>query len=185
MKKILIAIILAFTLITSLTACGGGEETTLSGMVVSVNGTVISLVEMDSSTGFMDSTAGKRPEVPEGMEPTRSFEGFDGTFPDGETMPQPPEGMTMPEGGEMPDFADKNGSMRPGFGPFGEDTEATELDFGNARISVEIDEGKATGSMDDIVPGTYVTITMNENGEITNVLVSSRTGFNGGRRPQN
>ena len=73
----------------SLTACGAGEETTLTGMVVSVDGTVISLMEMD------------------------------------------------------------------------------------------------TGSMDDIKAGTFVTLTVNGKGKVTNVLVSSQSFFGGGHRTTN
>ena len=73
------------------------------------------------------------------------------------------------------------GGMRPGFGNFGEDMETTDVDLADAHISVEIDGGKASGSMDDIQAGTFVTITMNGKGEVTNVLVSSMSGFGSGR----
>lgn len=191
MKRKIIAIMMTLVLAVTLAACGGGEETTLTGMVVSVDGTVISLAEMDASNmGGRDFAEGERPEMPEGME------SFDGTLPEGETFPQrekgempegmtPPEDMTMPENGEMPDFGDKNGGMRPGFGNFGEDMETTDVDIANAHLSVEIDGGKASGSMENLVPGAFVTITMNGKGEVTNVLVSSQTGFDRGRRPTN
>ena len=198
MKKKLVAIFVALVMTMALAACGAGEETTLTGMVVSVDGTVISLMEMDAD---MDFAGGERPELPEGMEGFGGFDPgeFDGTLPEGETFPQwgdgerpempegmePPEGMTMPENGEMPDFGGENGGMRPGFGNFSEDMETTDVDIANAHISVEIDGGKASGSMDDIKAGTFVTITMNGNGEVTNVLVSAQSGFGGGRRPTN
>ena len=201
MKKKLVAIFLALVMTISLAACGAGKETTLTGMVVSVDGTVISLVEMD--TGNMvgrDFTDGKRPEMPEGMEGFGGFDPgeFDGTLPEGETFPQwgegempempegmePPEGMTMPENGQMPDFGGENGSMGPGFGNSGADMETTDVDIADAHISVEIDGGKASGSMDDIKAGTFVTITMNGKGEVTHVLVSSQSSF-GGRFPSN
>lgn len=87
MKRKLIAFLTVLALAVTLVACGGGEETTVTGMVVAVEGTVISLVEMDMDN--MDFAGGERPEMPEGME---GFEGFDpGSF-DG----------TMPEGGEFP-----------------------------------------------------------------------------------
>lgn len=198
MKRKFIAILMTIVLAVTLAACGGGEETTLTGMVVSVDGTVISLVEMDASNmGGRDFAEGERPEMPEGMEGFAGFNPneFDGTLPEGETFPQwgegempegmkPPEGMTMPENGEMPDFGGENGGMRPGFGNFGEDMETTDVDIANAHISVEIDGGKASGSMNDIKAGTFVTITMNGKGEATYVLVSSMEGF-GGRRPAN
>ena len=150
--------------------------------------------------GGRDFTKSERPQMPEGMEGFGGFtpDEFDGTLPEGETFPQwgegempempegmePPEGMTMPENGEMPDFNGENGGMRPGFGNFGEDMETTDVDIANAHISVEIDGGKASGSMNDIKAGTFVTITMNGKGEATYVLVSSMEGF-GGRRPAN
>ena len=193
MKKKLVAIFVAFVLTISLAACGAGKETTLTGMVVSVDGTVISLMEMDTSNmGGKDFAGGERPEMPEGMEGFENFnpEDFDGTMPEGGNFPQRgegerpemPEGMTPPEDGQMPDFGGENGGMRPGFGNFGENTETKDVDIANAHISVEIDGGKASGSMDDIKAGTFVTITMNGKGEVTNVLVSSQSGF-GGRFP--
>ena len=172
MKKKLVAILIAFVMTISLAACGAGEETTLTGMVVSVDGTVISLMEMDTSNmGGKDFAGGERPEMPEGMTP--------------------PEGMTMPEDGSMPDFGGGmpnfggNGGMGAGFENFASDAETKDVDIGDAHISVEIDGGKASGSMDDIKAGTFVTITMNGKGEVTNVLVSSQSFFGGGRRPTN
>ena len=154
---------MVFVLAVTLAACGEGEETTLTGMVVSVDGTVISLVEMDAEN-MGNFTEGERPEMPEGMEnfDPEQFEGM-----------TPPDGMTMPENGEMPDFSGEEGGMRPGFGNFGEDMETRDVDIADAHISVEIEGGKASGTMDDIQAGTFVTITMNGKGEVTNVLVSS------------
>lgn len=74
MKRKIIAILMVFALSASLVACGEEEETTITGMVVSVDGTVISLVEMD--TGKMsgrDFEEGERPEMPEDVE---GFGGF-------------------------------------------------------------------------------------------------------------
>lgn len=205
MKKKLVAIFVAFVLTMSLAACGAGEETTLTGMVVSVDGTVISLMEMDAENmSGKDFAEGERPSMPEGMEGMEGFQGFgdfnpedfEGTFPEDGSFPQwgdgempegmePPEGMTPPEDGEMPDFSEENGGMRPGFGNLGEDMETKEVDIAGAHISVEIDGGKASGSMEDIKEGTFVTITVNSKGEVTNVLVSSQSGFGGGRRSAN
>lgn len=188
---------MVFALSASLVACGEEEETTITGMVVSVDGTVISLVEMDTGNmGGRDFAGGERLEMPEGMEGFNP-DVFNGTLPEGETFPQwgegempempegmePPEGMTMPENGEIPDFDGENGGMRPGFGNLGEDMETTDVDIASAHISLEIDEGKASGSMDDIKAGSFVTITMNSKGEVTNVLVSSTARFGGGSRP--
>ena len=194
MKQKIIAILMTVVMALSLAACGGGEETTLTGMVVTVEGTVISLMER----GNLNSEGGERPERPEGMESTGDFNPgkYGGTLPEGETFPpggegempempdgmEPPEGMTMPADGEMPDFGGENGGMRPGFGNFGENMETKDVDIGDAHISVEIDGGKASGSLEDIQAGTFVTITMNAKGEVTNVLVSLQTGFGGGRR---
>ena len=199
MKRKFIAIMMTLLLAATLAACGRGKETTLTGMVLSMDGTVISLVEMNAGNmGGKDFAEGERPEMPEDMEGFGGFnpEAFDGTLPEGETFPQwgagemperpegmePPEDMTMPENGEMPDFGGENGGMRPGFGNFGENMETKDVDIANAHISVEIDGGKAAGSMDDIKAGAFVTITINGKGEVTNVLVSSMASF-GGRAP--
>ena len=195
MIRKIMGILMALVLAVALTACGGEEETTLSGMVVSLEGTVVSLVEME---GTMDFAEGERPEMPEGMEGFEGFdpEAFEGTFPAGENFPQwgegempegmtppedmtVPEGMTMPENGEMPDFGGENGGMRPGFSNFAEDMETKDVDIANAHISLEIDGGKASGTLEDVVPGAFVTITVNGKGEATYVLVSAQSGFGG------
>lgn len=209
MKRKVLAILLAFVLAFPLTACGAGEETTLTGMVVSVDGTVISLMEMDANRKAGDAADRERPQMPEGMEGFGNFDpgsfdpgsfdpgSFEGAFPqggegnmpqrpegmtppEGMTMPEDmtiPEGMTMPEDGQMPNF----GGMGGGFGGFDSDAQTKQLDIGSAHISVEIDGGKASGSISDIRPGTFVTVTLNGKGEVTNVLVSARSGFSGGR----
>ena len=194
MKEKLVAIVVVFIMAVSLAACSAGEETTLTGMVVSVDGTVISLMEMDTSNmGGKDFAGGERPEMPEGVEGFEGFgdfnpEDFEGVAPEGGNFPQwgegempempegmeLPEGMTMPEDGQMPDFGSMGGM---GFGNFDSDAETKNVDIGDAHISVEIDGGKASGSMSDIEAGTFVTITMNGKGEVTNVLVSSRSSF--------
>lgn len=194
MKQKLVAALAAFVLTITLSACGAGKETTLTGMVVGLDGTVISLMEMDTgNVGGKDFAGVERSELPEGMEDFQSFgdfspEDFEGTLPEGGSFPQwgdgempempegmtPPEGMTAPENGQMPDF----GSMGSANFDFGAET--TDVDIGNAHISVEIDGGKASGSMDDIKEGTFVTVTVNGKGEATNVLVSSMSGFGRG-----
>ena len=186
MKKQLTLILAALLLASSMTACGKEENTTLTGMVMSVDGTVISLVEMDSSNmGGMDFSGGERPQMPEGMEGFGGFESFEGfgdfnpedfsgSFPQwgsGE-MPEMPEGMEIPEGMTMPGFG---GGMDFDFESIVSDAETKTVDIGDAHISVEIDGGKASGSLEDIQAGTFVTITMNGKGEVTNVLVSTRS----------
>ena len=193
MKKKLVAIFVALVMTIFLAACGAEEETTLTGRVVSVDGTVISLVEMDEgSMGSMNFAEGERPEMPDGVEGFDPGQ-FEGTLPEGETFPQwgagempempgemeLPEGMTIPENGEMPDFGGEMVGMGPGFGNFGEDMETKNVDIADAHISVEIDGGKASGSMDDIKAGTFVTITLNSKGEATYVLVSAQSFFGG------
>ena len=203
MKKKWMAMLLAGILLVSLAACGAGEETTLTGMIVAVDGTKVTLMEMDMSA-MGSGNGGQAPQMPGGMEGFQGFgefnpEDFAGAFPEGGNFPQwgsgempegmtPPEGMTIPEGmtppegATMPDFSEGKGGMGSAFGNFAEDAETKELDIGEAHISVEIDGGKASGSMDDIQPGTFVTVTMNGKGKVTNVLVSSMSGF-GNRRP--
>ena len=218
MKKKLVAIVVALVMILSLVACGAGEETTVTGMVVAVDGTVISLVQMDADEmGSMDFAQGERPQMQGGMEGFQGFEGFDpesmegfdpesfegfdpenfeGSIPEGENFPQRgdgempggmtppegmelPEGMTMPENGQMPGFDGEDGAMGFNFGNFSEDMETKDIDIADAHISVEIDGGKASGSMEDIRAGTFVTVTLNRKGEATYVLVSSQSFFGG------
>ena len=192
MTRKIIAVFAALLLMLTFAACGEEEaETTLTGMVVSVDGTTISLMEMEENMGGANLGGGSgsesgRPQMPEGMEGFEGFENLDpenfqgfgsfdpenfqGSMPEGMTMPG---GMTMPQGGQMPDFGDMDLEDYIG------DGETTTVDVGDAHISVEIDGGKASGSMEDIKAGAFVTVTMNGKGEVTNVLVSSRSGFSG------
>ena len=222
MKRKIIAVLLTLVLVLSLAACGDEEkETTLSGMVVSVEGNVLSLVEMSGSMedmdlgGFSGEFDGTMPEafegnIPEGFDGTMP-EGFEGGFPGG--MPEDfdgtmPEGFdgTMPEGfeGEFPEGfeggfpggrpEDSDGTLPEGetypqrgeggmpggmMGAFGSDAETTQVDVSNAHISVEIDGGKASGTLEDLQPGSFVTVTLNARGEATYVLVSEGFSFGG------
>ena len=187
MKK-WIAMAMIFAMILTLAACGGGEETTVSGMVMGVDGTVISLIQMDSQMQggfgggrFPVGENGEMPTRPEGME---------------DFNPEDMEDFTRPEGMEDFNFEDFNPEDMPeGFGPggFGEGeppekpaegempemAEATTIDIANAHISVEIEGGKESGSMENIVPGAVVTVTLSPRGEATYVLVSQSMGFGG------
>ena len=213
MKRIL-ALLLAITVIAAFAACEKKENTatttTVTGMIVSIDGTVISLWETDGNT--MNFSGENMPSMPEGMENFPGAfpaEGFEGSFPEGMTPPQwdgenmpsdfpengefpgvgkfpgdgefPefPEDATFPEMGQFGDF----GGMSGDFSEFVSDADTKSIDIGNAHISVEIDGGKATGSLEDLTPGSFVTITMDATGKVTNVLVSSRSGFNRGQRP--
>lgn len=203
MTRKIIAVFAALLLLFTFAACGEEEgETTLTGMVVSVDGTTVSLMEMEGTMGGMNLGSGSesgRPQMPEGMEGFEGFENFDpenfegldgfkpedfqGSMPEGGSFPQwdgeLPEGMTMPQGGQMPDLGDMELEDYLG------DGETTTVDVGDAHISVEIDGGKASGSIEDIKAGTFITVTMNGKGEVTNVLVSSQSGFGGNRQPAN
>ena len=83
----------------------------------------------------------------------------------------------------MPGFG---GGMGGGFENFAFDAETRELEIGDAHISLEIEGGKATGSMEDIQPGAFVTVTLNSKGKVTNMLVSPQSfSFVGGRNVEN
>ena len=144
MKQKMMAMLVAFVMAISLAACGAGEETTLTGMVVSVDGSVISLMEMDTGNmGSQDFAQSQRPQMPGGFQDFGNFNPEDFTMPEGGNMPQwgggempedftmpenfaMPEGMTIPEGmegmmpgiGGMPNFGG-NGGM-PSFGGNGD-----------------------------------------------------------------
>ena len=207
MKQKILAMICILALTVAMTACGAEKETTVTGMVTAIDGSVITLVEMDMDSSGRDFNKGERPANMEG------FEGFDGTFPEGEEfqpwgdgempefqegeMPQRPENGERPEmptgeNGEMPQMPtgedgemqwpgfDGEGGMSSGFDSSAFEGETTQIDIGSAHISVEIDGGKAGGSLEDITTGSFVTITKNSKGEVTNVLVSQGFGGMGG-----
>lgn len=175
MKKIL-AFAFAFALLFVLAACGedSGEETAVSGMVVSVEGTVIQLMDTGNmgnrgQNGDSGEGDGQRPSMPENWnsEDFTMPEGFDPeNFPGG----QRPEGESRPQNGERANFGG-NFNM--------EGVETQSIDIANARVAKELDGGKETASLSDIQPGTMVTITLNSKGEATYVLITS-TGFSGG-----
>lgn len=196
MKKRILLVLCALLLVLTMTACGSNKETTLTGMVVSVEGTTVSLMEFSEDMmerpaegempdmenfqgfgGFDPSQFGGEGFDPENFDPENfdpenfGGEGFDpGNFDpenfDG-TMPEMPEGAEMPAEGQMPNFTENF------------EGESTTVDIADAHISVEIDGGKAGGSMEDIKVGSMLTVTMNGKGEVTNVLVSSSFGFGG------
>lgn len=182
MKNKILAAICALGMLLSMAGCGDGEETTTTAMVTAVEGTVVTLREMNRE--FSQRPEGERQQRPEGEmqerpegERPQDQEGFDpeqfgGTMPsfDG-TMPEEFEGTRPTRGdgeGERPAFQMPEGSG-----------ETVTVDLAKTHISVEIDGGKATGSMEDIKVGSFLTITKNAKGEVTNVLVSSRSGFGG------
>ena len=174
-KMKLLTAICTIALILSAAGCGGEQETTFTGVVVSVEGSVVSLIKMDNQNGAIFS--GERPTGEMGERPTGEM----GERPTGERPQRPNQGEGGETGerptGEMPERpTDGETPEFKGFG--GENSEAVELDLKNAHISVEIDEGKASGTMDDVTKGSFVTVTLNKKGEVTNVLVSSRSlGF--------
>lgn len=196
MKRKILTFLCALALVLCLVGCGeeAGETATLTGIVMSVDGTVITLMEVDSGDRDMSQRPtmpeGEIPSMPEGEMPSMpegafkdfdgtvpegGFEGFDGTVPEGETPPKPEDGFegfdgTLPEGATMPSG---------GRGSRDFSGEGTQVDLANAHITVEFDGGKATGSMEDVTAGAYVTVTLNSRGEATNLLVSESTGFGG------
>ena len=182
MKK-WIAVVAILAMILTLTACGGGEETTVTGMVMSVKGTTISLMEMGGDFGgrMPMGEKGEMPTRPEGMEDLTMPENVeDFTAPEGmEDFTRPenfdPEKMKEFGEGEGPQMP-PNGEM-PGRENFGDMGEATTLNLAEAHISIEIDGGKESGTMENIVPGTLITVTIDGKGNATYVLVSQSFGF--------
>ena len=199
MKSKLISIFCIISLILCALGCGASEEsTTVTGIVVSVDGTVVSVRTMGSRgqngengqrgqrpTGEMpERPTGEMSERPDGEGfPGRPFDGEMSERPDGEGFPGRPSDGEMPDRpiGESPERPTGEEERNlPSFG--GANTEAESYDLAAAHISVEIDEGKASGTMEDIKEGTIVTLTLNKKGQVTQVLVSSRTLFGFGNR---
>lgn len=183
MKRKGLALLLTVILLLVLTACGKKEETTVRGMVTAVEGTVVSIVEMGGNRGDMDFEKGERPE------------GFDGTMPNGEDFPQWDENGEMPlfegwdgqtpptdEDGQLQKPSGDSGDEFPKMGNMMENMETTQVDIGDAHISVEADGVKAGGTLEDIKAGVFVIITKNGKGKVTNVLVTEMSGFGGGFR---
>ena len=148
MKRKWIALVCVLALMLCLTACGEEETVSVTGMVVSVDGTVVTLMEMDQENMNF-----------RGME--------DGQMP------------SMPEGGEMPDFSGSFVGMMGSMGGINFDGKTQQIDIGDARIGVEIEGGKESGSLDDLAPGAFVTVTMTAKGKVTFVLVTSTSGMTG------
>ena len=177
----------ALLLLAAVLLCGCGEkepeETTLSGMVVSLEGTTLSLVAMDSGSLPSRGDGSERPTMPEGeTRPQGGFGGERPTLPEGETMPeggfrgQWAEGQrpTMPEGETRPDRENNRGQ-----GNF-EDMETTQIDIADAHITLEKDEGNASGTLEDLTRGSFVTVTLKD-GKATRVVVTQNS-FGGGNR---
>ena len=161
MKKVMTGIVF-LAMVLALTACGESDESaTLSGIVISVDGTNVTLMEMADI-----SANGERPDMPQGGE---SFD--PGSF--GGNMPGNFDPENMPEGFERGDFDPDN--MPEGFtdGARLPEGETIEIDIADAHISVEVDGVREGGSLDSLRPGASVTITLDKKGRATNVLVSS------------
>lgn len=203
MKYKICALLCVLAMVLSMTGCGEETQTTITGIVTAVDGTVITLQQFDaemtegsfeefgggrgSDRGEFDGTMPKgmeRPEMPEdGTMPEMPEDGTMPEMPEGMEMPEMPEGMERPEmptgeDGQLAELPTGEGGRMQNFGTQGE---STTVDLANAHISVEIEDGKATGSMEDITVGTFLTITLNEKGEAVNVVVSVSSGFS--RRP--
>ena len=97
------------------------------------------------------------------------------TFPEGQ-MPTFPEGEmpTMPEGGFGNRGENGGGNWQGGDSQI----ETTTIDIADAHITLEIEGGKATGSLEDITRGAFVTITLVD-GKATRVVVAQNSGFSG------
>ena len=188
MKRMIISWICLLAMAASLAGCSqeAAEEatTTLTGIVTAVEGTVITVQEMGSGRTNRVEPEGERPSMPQG--------GFSGTLPEGATLPESgfggtlPEGATMPEGGfggKRPDGNPLPGDSFDGTRPEGDQRglrgEGTQIDLANAHITVEFDGGKATGTMEDIAPGAFVTVTLDSSGTATNLVVAESSGFGG------
>lgn len=201
MKRAMTAILCIAALVLSMAACSEKEDTTttMTGIVVSVEGTTVTLRQYDGNNngGNRGNSQVQRPSRDENAQrPEGDFTRPEGDFTmpeDGFTRPEGdftrPEGdFTMPEGGfdgQRPDVAQRPTmpeGENPGFGNFGGDQgEATTVDLKNAHISIQDGDIKAAGSISDIKAGSFLTITLNSSGEATEVLVGSMGGFGGGR----
>ena len=164
MKKVMTGIVL-LAMMLELAACAKSEAVTVSGIVMSVDGTKVALMEMTDI-----SARGEHPDMPQGGE------NFDpGSF--GSNMPENFDPENMPEGFERGDFDPEN--MPEGFtdGAKLPEGETIEIDIADAHISVEVDGVREGGSLDSLRPGASVTITLDKKGKATSVIVSTMSEF--------
>ncbi len=157
-KSLWLAILLIAAVL--LAACTKETESTVSGMVVMKEGTVIYLLESNSvnTTESLPTEDGEA-----GSEPSR---------PDMDFNPEDADGSRPSRSGKNfnPDNADRSGKNRPDRN-FNID-ELTKIDISEAHISIEIDEGKEAGTIDDVKEGSRVTIVLKGEKPVT-VLVSA------------
>lgn len=184
MKRKLIALLCLTALVLSVAGCSEKEDTTstVTGIVVSIEGTVVTLRQFDRNTTGNSNrdNAQQRPSRDENWQrPEGDFTRPEGDF----TMPE--EDFTRPEVGKRPEEGQRPTmpeGERPSFGNFGDDQgETTTADLKNAHISIQDGDIKAAGSIDDIKAGSFLTVTVNSKGEATEVLVASMRGFGGSR----
>lgn len=187
MKRVLCAVLVACMLSVLLCACDKEEkkQTTVTGMVVSLDGTVLTLREMDMAQGGGSGNFpfgnGQMPGNMEGFEDFEGFEGFEGGFPgfgEGGQIPSMPEGETMPN---MEDFDPENmpdrgsfleGMERPNMEDFAGEGETKTVDISDAHISVQRDGVKESGNISDVTVGSFVTVTLDNKEKASNVLVT-------------
>lgn len=170
-KSLLLTLLLVVSILLS--ACAKETESTVSGMVVKKEGTVIYLLEFNSINISESRPTG---DDPEGSRPSRPDKDTDGSRP------------SRPEGDFNPDDTDGSRPSRPDREFNTDESQLTKLDIADAHISIEIDEGKEAGTIDDIKEGSRVTITL-KGDKPTNVLISSNSrngkGFGKGNREHN
>lgn len=166
MKK-WIAIVALLAMMLTLAACSG-KDATITGMVMSVDGAVITLME----TGELGERPpmgqnGAMPNPPAGMEGATPPEGMEGAMMPGSFDPEKMEGNAEGQNPQRPPM----GQM-----PDGKMGEMITLDFTNAHISIEIQNGKESGTIADLTPGMMVTVTVDGKGNATYVLVRQPAG---------
>lgn len=139
----------------------------------------VTAIDGNTITGDLGTFAVRpRGERPEGAEmPEDGGRPEDGEMPEGESL----EVSEMPEG-ERPE----GGMPGGGFQATGESTTFVIED--TATITVQAMQESQPGSLEDIVVGSMLVVTMDENDVVTSVVVRNFTpnnGFNGGAPGEN
>lgn len=178
MKKQIVAVVSALVLSSALafTTCGKETETTFTGIVMRIDGSTLYLQEYDSESAA--NTTFTMPSV----ENTDGSESFNpGNFNPGDINIEDFNSEDFE--GKIPNMSD----FTEQFSNFDtsaitqniDESELVSYDITDAHISVEIDDGKAAGTLDDISIGSIITVTYNSKGKVSNVLVSSSSAFGG------
>lgn len=186
LKKPALLIMLALT-IAFISGCGGDPDTQAQQPPNKNSLVQVEKVEGNTVTAIIGEYIQSPDEIQnfegDGNRPATPPEGAEGrTPPEGAEGGTPPEGA---EGGTPPDLNDGNGPDRTSGSPLIFSVTGAQFTFqvpDDISIMVEVEGGTQVGSMEDVLAGSILEITMDADNNVTGITVKSRSM--GGRRGQ-